>query len=36
VTSDIAGLKGVANTKTLVAFEGYSKHDLETVFSIGS
>ena len=36
VTSDITGLKGVANTKTLVAFEVYSKHDLDRVFSIGS
>jgi DNA-binding Lrp family transcriptional regulator len=36
VTTDIAGLQGVAHTKTMVAFEVFSEHDLEGIFSIGS
>ena len=36
VPNDVAGLEGVADTMTLVAFEVFSKHDLERIFSIGS
>jgi DNA-binding Lrp family transcriptional regulator len=32
VTSRIAQTKGVAGTRTHVAFRAYSKHDLETLF----
>jgi DNA-binding Lrp family transcriptional regulator len=35
VTHGIAALDGVANTKTLVAFEAFSKHDLEALFDVG-
>jgi DNA-binding Lrp family transcriptional regulator len=36
VTRRIARLPGVAKTYTHVAFKMYSRHDLESVFSIGS
>ena len=35
VTSRISGLKGVERTETMVAFEAFSRHDLEALFSIG-
>jgi DNA-binding Lrp family transcriptional regulator len=35
VTAGIAALPGVARTQTMVAFEVFSKHDLEAMFSIG-
>jgi DNA-binding Lrp family transcriptional regulator len=35
VTSGIGGVAGVARTQTLVAFAAYSRHDLESLFSIG-
>ncbi len=35
VTSQISSMPGVARTHTMVAFEAFSKHDLETMFSIG-
>ncbi len=35
VTGRIAGLTGVARTQTMVAFEAFSRHDLEALFSIG-
>jgi DNA-binding Lrp family transcriptional regulator len=35
VTGRISQLDGVARTSTMVAFEVYSKHDLEALFSIG-
>jgi DNA-binding Lrp family transcriptional regulator len=35
VTTGIAGLTGVARTQTMVAFEVFSRHDLESMFSIG-
>ena len=35
VTGRIAQLPGVARTQTMVAFEAYSRHDLEALFSIG-
>jgi DNA-binding Lrp family transcriptional regulator len=35
VTGAISQLPGVARTKTMVAFEVFSRHDLEALFSIG-
>ena len=35
VTERIACLTGIADTYTMVAFEAYSQHDLEAMFSIG-
>lgn len=36
VADGIAGLNGVVRTQTMVAFEAFSRHDLEALFSIGS
>jgi DNA-binding Lrp family transcriptional regulator len=36
VTERLAGLSGIARTYTMVAFEAYSRHDLEAMFSIGA
>ena len=35
VARGIATLPGVARTQTMVAFEAFSKHDLEALFSVG-
>jgi DNA-binding Lrp family transcriptional regulator len=35
VTGEITALPGVARTQTLVAFQAYSRHDLEALFSVG-
>jgi DNA-binding Lrp family transcriptional regulator len=35
VTGKISQLKGVLGTQTMVAFEAYSRHDLEALFSVG-
>ena len=35
VTSQLAQLPGIVKTQTLLAFEVYSKHDLDSLFSIG-
>lgn len=35
VTGRISQLAGVARTQTMVAFEAYSRHDLEALFSVG-
>jgi DNA-binding Lrp family transcriptional regulator len=35
VAGKIVQLAGVARTQTMVAFEVFSKHDLEAMFSIG-
>ncbi len=35
VTGQIGGLPGVVRTQTMVAFAAYSRHDLESLFSIG-
>ena len=35
VTGMISQLEGVIRTHTMVAFEAYSRHDLEALFSIG-
>jgi DNA-binding Lrp family transcriptional regulator len=35
VTEQLAQLPGIVKTQTLLAFEVYSKHDLESLFSLG-
>jgi DNA-binding Lrp family transcriptional regulator len=35
VTEGIGKLSGVGRTQTMVAFAAFSRHDLETLFSIG-
>jgi DNA-binding Lrp family transcriptional regulator len=35
VTGRLSQLDGVIRTQTMVAFEAYSKHDLEALFSVG-
>jgi DNA-binding Lrp family transcriptional regulator len=35
VTGKVSQLHGVLRTQTMVAFEAYSRHDLEALFSIG-
>lgn len=35
VTERIASLPGITKTQTMVAFEVYSRHDLEALFSLG-
>ena len=35
VRNRVAQLAGVARTHTMIAFEVYSRHDLEALFSIG-
>jgi DNA-binding Lrp family transcriptional regulator len=35
VTGGLSQLDGVIKTQTMVAFEVYSKHDLEALFSVG-
>jgi DNA-binding Lrp family transcriptional regulator len=35
VTANIVQLQGVVSTHTMVAFEVYSRHDLEALFSVG-
>jgi DNA-binding Lrp family transcriptional regulator len=35
VAEQIRQLPGVARTQTMVAFEAFSRHDLEAMFSIG-
>jgi len=35
VTARLSQLPGVVKTQTMVAFEVYSRHDLEALFSIG-
>jgi DNA-binding Lrp family transcriptional regulator len=36
VTGRLARLEGIASTYTMVAFQVYSRHDLEAMFSIGA
>jgi DNA-binding Lrp family transcriptional regulator len=36
VTERIAGIEGIESTTTLVAFEVYSRHDLEAMFDLGT
>jgi hypothetical protein len=35
IPGGIAKVPGVARTETLIAFQVYSRHDLERMFSIG-
>ena len=35
VTGQLVELPGVVRTQTMVAFEAFSRHDLEAMFSIG-
>lgn len=35
VTAQIGQLPGIVRTQTMVAFEAFSRHDLEAMFSIG-
>ncbi len=35
VTGQIGALSGVVRTQTMVAFAAFSRHDLESMFSIG-
>jgi DNA-binding Lrp family transcriptional regulator len=35
VTAGIGALSGVGRTQTMVAFAAFSRHDLESLFSIG-
>jgi DNA-binding Lrp family transcriptional regulator len=35
IPGGIAKVEGVARTETLIAFQVYSRHDLERIFSIG-
>ncbi len=35
VTQQLARVPGIAETYTMVAFEAFSRHDLEAMFSIG-
>ena len=35
VTGQIGQLEGVTRTQTMVAFEAFSRHDLESLFSVG-
>ena len=36
VTKRLASVPGIHRTSTMVAFEAFSRHDLEAMFSIGS
>jgi len=36
VTGELLKLPGVSRTQTMVAFEVFSRHDLEAMFSIGT
>ena len=35
VQTGIGGLAGVVKTQTMVAFEAFSRHDLEALFAVG-
>jgi DNA-binding Lrp family transcriptional regulator len=35
VTAGVGQVEGVTRTQTMVAFEAFSKHDLEALFSVG-
>ncbi len=36
ISGNIAKLSGVTRTQTMVAFEAFSKHDLEALFDVGN
>ncbi len=35
VTGQLSHLQGILKTQTMVAFEAYSRHELESIFTIG-
>ncbi|MEZ4737562.1 MAG: Lrp/AsnC ligand binding domain-containing protein [Caldilineaceae bacterium] len=35
ITNRMLALEGIENSETLIAFRAFSKHDLESMFSIG-
>jgi len=35
VTQKMPAIDGIASTQTLIAFRAYSRHDLESLFSVG-
>ena len=35
VTKQLAAVSGIRQTETLIAFQAYSRHDLEAMFSLG-
>jgi len=35
VTSEMLQIEGITESETLIAFKAYSKHDLESMFSLG-
>ena len=35
VTEEMIGVEGITKTTTLIAFQQYSKHDLERMFGVG-
>jgi DNA-binding Lrp family transcriptional regulator len=35
ITKQMLGVKGIVKSETLIAFRAYSRHDLETMFSVG-
>ena len=36
VTNHMRKIKGILSTETMLAFQVYSRHDLESIFSIGT
>src|SRR5436305_12822002 len=36
VTSRVSSLPGITNTRTLIAFRAYSRHDLEAIWDLGT
>jgi DNA-binding Lrp family transcriptional regulator len=36
VTRHVAGLPGITRTRTLVAFQSFSRHDLEAMWDLGA
>ena len=36
VTGHISAVPGIVETRTLVAFKAYSRHDLESMWSLGA
>jgi DNA-binding Lrp family transcriptional regulator len=36
VTGHLASLPGIVETRTMVAFKAYSRHDLESMWSLGA
>lgn len=36
VTREISSLAGIRDTKTLIAFQAYSRHDLDSIWDLGA